>query len=120
MFQDFKSTFAEVDAICAEVGSRTCAKHVFHPNEQSKTVPINITNDDVAEGDEFFVIELCKLEEKNRKLYFGSSNQATVTIRDDDSKPLIVRDMCRVQFGDFVFSSFASSCSDFFYSTTLS
>ena len=87
MFQDFNGTFAEVDAICPHLSSRTCSKHTLETNQSSKAVPVNVINDGISEGDEFFVVELCKLEDMKRKVDFSSSYQATVTIRDDDSEP---------------------------------
>ena len=114
VFWDFNGTFAEVDAICAQFGTRICAKHMFQPNRRSTTVPINVINDDIAEGEESFVVELCKLEDMRRKLYFSSRNQATITIRDDDGEPLATCGVC-IRFSS-VNPLFASSCFDWFYS----
>ena len=106
-----------MDAICPQISSRTCSKHTLEPNQSSKAVPINVINDGIAEGDESFVVELCKLEDIKRKVYFSSSYQATVTIRDDDSEPHWLLLTCTE---NSFFLSYSPSRFDWFYSTTFS
>ena len=73
----------------------------FSPVENMKSVRINLTNDDVLEGNEQFSATLRQLN--SRALVLGALNSTTITINDDDSKQNIYDiDVCTSMINDFI------------------
>ena len=85
MFDDFGGNFSGIKSSCSQA-SIPCIELTLSPSERKKTVHVDIFDDDVAEGDEFFVVELCTSNSFQTQLSFANNSQATVTIHDDDSK----------------------------------
>ena len=85
MFKDFSGNFSEVISSCSQIKA-PCKELILSPNERNKIVHVDILDDDIAEGNEFFVLELCKMNSFERQLSFTTNSQTTVTIHDDDSK----------------------------------
>ena len=61
---------------------------VFPANSSSVTIPVEVVSDDLVESDEAVVISL--LSTDNVKVAIGTSNEATVTITDDDTAELTI------------------------------
>jgi ELWxxDGT repeat protein len=57
----------------------------FFPGDESKTITINVTNDELSEGPERLILELGRLLNGN----FEFDNAITTTIADDDTPPTV-------------------------------
>ena len=74
------SAAAHPDDYTAAVGAVTIA-----PNETSKTITVNLVDDDTSESTETFKVQLSQPVDAQ----LGANTEATITINDDDSAPAV-------------------------------
>tara|TARA_R110002111_G_scaffold257026_1_gene324949 strand:- start:92664 stop:99785 length:7122 start_codon:yes stop_codon:yes gene_type:complete len=92
-------TIVSVDFVTADQSSTnpddylsTSGTLTFTPGEQSKTIPVSITDDSIVEMDKTFLVDLRNLISDNPNVIIGSS-QAEVTIHDDDQASVSIDDV---------------------------
>ncbi|QDT43126.1 Calx-beta domain protein [Gimesia alba] len=64
----------------------------FNPNEQSKTITLDIIDDNLSETNEKFLVNLTNIQANGADIVF-TDNQAEITILDDDYPLLSINDL---------------------------
>ncbi|WP_278465626.1 Calx-beta domain-containing protein, partial [Gimesia maris] len=63
----------------------------FSPGDQSQTIVISITDTDLVEWDETFLVNLPGLQTNGRNVVLGDT-QAVITIHDNDQAAISIND----------------------------